>query len=123
MLVAVDGILLGRIPLRARQFALFWLFSVTYVLWTVVHAHSGIGNPRNDGVAQTDDALYPDVLAWKNSPGSTAVLSVLVLLVACPVVFALCRWVSRLPPRRLHVPEDRLRSQRSVEEAEERPDP
>lgn len=100
VLVAIDGFLLSRIPLRMKQFFLYESFSVIYILWSVIHAYSGIGNPYNDGVDKTDDAIY-DSLAWKNNVANAAILSVGVVFVFNPIVFLFCRAVSRMFPRRL----------------------
>ena len=99
-LVAIDAFLLNRTPLRMKQFVWFELFSICYILWTVIHAYSGIGNPYNDGVDKSDDAIY-ESLAWKNDTTRAVIMSVGVVFVANPIVFLFCRFVSRLPPRRL----------------------
>jgi hypothetical protein len=102
VLIMIDGFILSRIPLRMKQFALFESFAVAYVLWTVVHAYSGIGNPYADGetATQNDDAIY-DSLAWKNDTAEAAIVSVIVLIVANPIIFMMCRALSRLLPRQL----------------------
>ncbi|KAL3774702.1 hypothetical protein ACHAW5_003774 [Stephanodiscus triporus] len=102
VLIMIDGFILSRIPLRMKQFILFESFAIVYVLWTVVHAYSGIGNPYADGETPTqdDDAIYSS-LAWKNNTAGAAILSVIVLIVANPIIFMMCRALSRLLPRQL----------------------
>jgi hypothetical protein len=102
VLIMIDGFILSRIPLRMKQFVLFESFSVVYVLWTVIHAYSGIGNPYAEGdtPTQDDDAIYSS-LAWKNDAAGAAILSVIVLIVANPIIFMICRALSQLLPRRL----------------------
>ncbi|KAL7523181.1 LOW QUALITY PROTEIN: hypothetical protein ACHAWF_000415, partial [Thalassiosira exigua] len=53
-----------RIPIRTKQFHMFQTFSILYLLWSTIHAFSNTGNPYNNGVVQTDDAIYGS-LAWK----------------------------------------------------------
>ena len=100
VLIIIDGFFLSRLPLRMKQFILSEMFSFLYVLWNVIHGFSGIGNPYADDGTQSDDAIY-DSLAWKNNNKSAMILSVGILLVGNPIIFLLCRAVSRLPPRRL----------------------
>jgi hypothetical protein len=57
-------------------------------------------NPYQEAGYQDDDAIYP-TLRWKTNTGEVAVLVAILLLVVDPVVFLLCRWVSRLFPKRL----------------------
>lgn len=99
-LLAIDGFLLGRIPLRMKQFLLFEAFCASYLLWNVIHAYSGIGNPYEEDGTQSDDAIYAS-LAWRDDSRGAAILTVGVLAVGNPVVFLVCRGVSRLFPRRL----------------------
>ncbi len=99
ILLLLDGFVLSRIPLRLKQFIFFESFSFLYLLWNVVHAISGIGNPY-DGVTQDDDAIYSS-LDWNTAPAKAIIMSVLVLLVANPIIFGICWWLSRLLPLRL----------------------
>ena len=98
VLIMIDGFLLSRLPLRMKQFIFSEIFAFLYQLWSVIHAFSGIGNPWR-AEDDDDDALY-DSLAWKNNTVFAVVMSVAVLLVFNPIIFLLCRAVSRLPPRR-----------------------
>jgi hypothetical protein len=102
VLIMIDGFILSRIPLRMKQFILFESFASIYILWTAIHAYSGIGNPYANGETPTqdDDAIYGSI-AWKNDNTGTVMLVVVVLIVANPVVFMVCRTLSWLLPRRL----------------------
>ena len=100
VLIIVDGFLLNRLPLRAKQFVLCELFSFVYLVWTLVHGLSGLGNPYAEDGTQSDDAIYA-TLAWKNKPVPSLVLAAGILLVVNPLIFVLLRAVSRWPPRRL----------------------
>lgn len=100
LLIAIDGFLINRIPLRMKQFVLFEAFAALYLIWNIVFSFSGIGNPYKESGAQDDDAIYSS-MRWKTSTSSAVTIAVLVLLVANPILFLLCRAVSRLFPRRL----------------------
>lgn len=100
VLIIIDGFLLSRLPLRMKQFIFSEMFCFLYILWSVIHAFSGIGNPYRVDDDRDEDAIY-DSLAWKTNTVFAVVISVAVLLVFNPIMFLLCRAVSRLPPRRL----------------------
>ncbi|KAL7505363.1 hypothetical protein ACHAWX_000605 [Stephanocyclus meneghinianus] len=100
LLLAIDGFLINRIPLRIKQFFLFEAFAASYLIWNIIFSFSGLGNPYRESGAQDDDAIYSS-LRWKTNTASAVTTAVLVLLVANPILFLLCRSVSRLPPRRL----------------------
>ena len=102
ILIMIDGFVLSRIPLRMKQFILFELFTALYFLWNVIHAYSGIGNPYADGDTPTedDDAIYGSI-AWKNNTTAAVILVLGVLFAANPIIFMVCRTLSRLLPRRL----------------------
>jgi len=100
LLIAIDGFLINRIPLRMKQFFLFEAFAAIYLIWNIVFSFSGLGNPYRESGAQDDDAIYSS-LRWKTNTASAVTTAVLVLVVANPILFLLCRAVSRLPPRRL----------------------
>lgn len=57
----VDGFVPNPVPLQFKQFVFFQSFSFLYLLWNIIHAYSGIGNPY-DGVTQDDDAI---IHHWK----------------------------------------------------------
>ena len=97
-LIIIDGFLLNRIPLRMKRLIISEMYGAIFVLWTVIHAFSGIGNPRRDD----DDAIY-DVLPWKNDPGKAVMYMVVILFVVNPTIFLLCWAVSRSLPKRLCV--------------------
>ncbi|KAL7518710.1 hypothetical protein ACHAWX_003520 [Stephanocyclus meneghinianus] len=100
ILIVIDGLIVNRIPLRMKQFFLFEGFSALYLLWSIAFSFSGLGNPYKESGAQDDDAIYSS-MRWKTDTASAVTVAALALLVANPIVFLLCRAVSRLPPRRL----------------------
>ncbi|KAL3759861.1 hypothetical protein ACHAWU_007605 [Discostella pseudostelligera] len=85
ILLFIDGFVVSRIPLRLKQFVFFETFSFLYLLWNVLRAYP------SDVVSQDDDAIYL----------SNIVLFLVVLLVANPIIFGICWWLSRLLPLRL----------------------
>jgi len=99
-LLLIDGLLLSRIPLRMKQLLLSQAFCFFYILWGGIHAYSGIGNPYKDDGTQDDDAIYGSI-AWKAKPIDTTILVVGVFFLVNPIVFLVCRLLSRLLPRRL----------------------
>ena len=100
LLLIVDGFVMNRIPLRMKHFILFEVFSLTYLLWTLIFAYSELTNPYQEDGYQDDDAIYA-TLRWKTSTPECVALSAIILLVVNPTVFMLCRWVSRILPKRL----------------------
>ena len=77
----LDGFGIHRLPIRFKQISLHYAVQIIYLLWTIIHGLSGIGNPLKD-----DDAIY-DALNWKMRPGQSAVLCSLLICVAVPLCF------------------------------------
>lgn len=100
VLLIIDGFILNRIPIRMKQFLLFEALALGYVFWSLIFTYSDLTNPYQEAGYQDDDAIYP-TLRWKTNTGEVAVLVAILLFVVDPVVFLLCRWVSRLLPKRL----------------------
>lgn len=94
-----DGLFVNRIPLRFKQYYWFLLVATLYLIWTGIHAASGIGNPRNnDNDPETDDDAIYSVINWKKRPGGAAILCVLLYVVILPAVF-LFTWLISTPGR------------------------
>jgi len=89
LLLLIDGNLIARIPLRIKHIAVIEIYSILYLIWTVIHAISGIGNGTNEG-----DLLY-EVIDWKNKPIATLITSVLIVVVVVPIMFMLA-WLLSL---------------------------
>mmetsp|Transcript_2786 Transcript_2786/g.5802 ORF Transcript_2786/g.5802 Transcript_2786/m.5802 type:complete len:272 (+) Transcript_2786:93-908(+) len=89
-LVAIDGWVVGRIPLRAPQFLFSFLYHAGYVVWTFIHMLIN----KNDY-----DYIYHFV-NWKESPSAAATMLALLLFIAFPLVFLLCWTLSTLVPKR-----------------------
>eukprot|EP00569_Conticribra_weissflogii_P005106 CAMPEP_0171344534 /NCGR_PEP_ID=MMETSP0878-20121228/19591_1 /TAXON_ID=67004 /ORGANISM="Thalassiosira weissflogii, Strain CCMP1336" /LENGTH=268 /DNA_ID=CAMNT_0011847747 /DNA_START=76 /DNA_END=882 /DNA_ORIENTATION=+ len=99
-LLVFDGFIFSRIPLRMKQFLLFETFSSFYILWNIIHAFSGIGNPNTEEGVDDDDAIYGS-MNWNDDPGSAGIVAVSTLVVLNPIVFLVCRCASRILPKRL----------------------
>jgi len=89
LLLLIDGNLIARIPLRIKNIVVMEIYSILYLIWTVIHAISGIGNGTNEG-----DLLY-EVIDWKNKPIATLITSVLIVVVVVPIMFMLA-WLLSL---------------------------
>ena len=105
VLIFFDAIVIIRIPLRMKQFVFYETFSLVYVSWTLVFTYSDLTNPFHDAGEIDDDAIYT-TLRWKRNTTQVIVFVTLFLLVVNPTVFLLCRWVSRIMPKRLVVIEE-----------------
>ena len=106
LLILIDGFVINRTPLRIKQFALYEAFSIAYIGWSLVFSYSDLTNPYQETGYQDDDALYP-TLRWKTNTASTIILCVILLVVVNPVVFLMCRWISRMMPMRLVTVEEK----------------
>ena len=105
ILIFIDAILINRIPLRMKQFLFYEMFSILYTLWTLIFTYSDLTNPYQEAGYMDDDAIYPH-LRWKTNTSQVIILAVILLLVVNPIVFLLCRWISRVLPRRLVVEQE-----------------
>ena len=88
VLLLIDGNCVARIPLRLKQILFMEIYLLLYLIWTVIHSASKIGNGNIDG-----DLLY-DVVDWSNKPGKTALLCVILLLLIVPYVFVIAYTLS-----------------------------
>lgn len=94
LLLLIDGNLIARIPLRIKHFKVMEIYAILYLIWSVIHAFSGIGNGNSEG-----DLLY-DVLDWKDKPIATLIISSIIVGVVIPVVFMLAWLLSLIGERR-----------------------
>jgi hypothetical protein len=53
-LVVVDGMMITRIPLRAKHFVFCLIYTSLYMIWMIIHSQTNIETPQTD-----DDAIYP----------------------------------------------------------------
>lgn len=75
-------------------------FAALYLVWNIIHSFSGIGNPNRNEGEDDDDAIYAS-MKWKNNTGMACAVGAATLFVLIPVVFLICRWVSRLFRKRV----------------------
>ena len=80
----IEGFGINQIPLRWKQWLYFGVpFQFLFVVWTMIHDYSGIGNPM-DRDAET---LYPELLDWSDNFVKAFFLSMFVILVLGPILF------------------------------------
>ena len=96
-LVWIDGLVVGRVPVRVKHLVVLGGVCLLYLVWSVVDVVAGIGG-GDWGPADTDDGLYP-VLRWGTETGAAAVLSAFCLTILIPCLFTAC-WLASLwsPP-------------------------
>ena len=93
----MDGFVLHRIPIRMKQGIFSWLFIFVYMIWSVIHAFSGIGNPLYYNTDRNDDVIY-EVLDWNEKPESTGTTAAVLFLVVIPIVFLIIFGISLILP-------------------------
>jgi hypothetical protein len=92
-LLAIDGLLLNRIPIRFMH----WIgvlipFDCLFIIWSIIHdLGTNIGNPdRNDNDIRTnDDSLYENVLEWETNPTTAIKWTIITLFVVGFVLFVI----------------------------------
>lgn len=93
LLVLFDGLCIGSVPLRAKQFIYLLSVCVAYLFWSMVNFGLKLGN--GDWPDYDDDALYP-VLQWgMESRRISAMISGFVIVMICPVLYWTI-WMSSL---------------------------
>ncbi len=76
-------------------------FSVCYLVWSVLHSVLNVGNPWYTDKGE-NDPIYSTV-DWNDKTGFTIALSIGLLFVGLPIVFLLCRALSRSLPMRYRI--------------------
>ena len=90
LVVFVDGAIINRVPVRAKHCLAFSLYGVLFVLWSILHAVLGIGNPyRESGNPNEDDDAIYGVFSWNNNLVLALILSIVVVVVVSPILFLL----------------------------------
>ena len=121
MLVLFDGMILNRIPIRLKHLLWTELVSFVYLLWTLIHGLSPLGNPNlncEDNPDTDDDALY-DTLNWKKRPVPALILVFFVMGVAVPIVHHLLWFVSIFFQPRHYIAPKKVEKEHEVEAEEE----
>lgn len=100
ILVLLDGLVVNRIPIRMKHFAFCNIYYVLYILWSVIHSFTNIGNPDADpNDPDADQTSIYGALDWDGNPGGTAVTVVLAFGVASPILFLLLWTLALYNPR------------------------
>jgi hypothetical protein len=90
LLVLIDGFFVNRIPMRwMHWYGMVLPFDALYIIWSVIHSYTDIGNPDNQDNDPTtnDDAIYQDVLEWQDDWRKALFWSVMTMFVLGPAVF------------------------------------
>ena len=93
-------------PIRLKQIFLVYAFAITFLIWTFIHAASGIGHYDNDNDPETDDDSIYSTVNWKKRPRGAAIMSTFLLFVAIPVIFFVLWFLSKLFKPRYCTPKD-----------------
>lgn len=93
----MDGFVLHRIPIRMKQSIFSWLFLFVYMIWSVIHAFSGIGNPLYYNTDRNDDVIY-EALDWKEEPESTGTTAAVLFIIVIPILFCIVFGISLVLP-------------------------
>uniref|UniRef100_A0A7S1VS85 Uncharacterized protein n=1 Tax=Grammatophora oceanica TaxID=210454 RepID=A0A7S1VS85_9STRA len=88
VLLFLEGMVLNKIPIRAKHLWFVEGVSMLYLIWTIIHWFLDIGNPFID-----DDGIY-GVMNWRQTPELAAVVVVGVVFIVVPLVFYLVWWMS-----------------------------
>lgn len=94
LLILIDGLLVGIVPVRAKHLFYLVVVSFCYLSWSVFDAFLEIGNGEW-GPAYEDDALYP-VLNWNQDRKGATIVSAFVICVLSPGLFFGCWALSLL---------------------------
>ena len=46
ILVLLDGMIINHTPIRLKQFFLLWPVCFLYIIWSIIHGYSPLGNPK-----------------------------------------------------------------------------
>lgn len=88
VIIMLDGFVLSRIPVRFKQIIGFLVFEVAFIVWSGIHAASGIGNPnRSDGDPNTDDDSIYGAVSWNQRPQAGIIVAIGAVFVGCPLIF------------------------------------
>jgi len=106
--VIIDGLILNRAPIRLKQLLMVIFVPIFYIIWTIIHSFTDIGNPwRTDEDPDTDDDALYGVLNWNQRPTQTAINSCVVILFVSPLVFHIFWFLSLVVKPRYYDVEER----------------
>ena len=85
LIVAIDGYIINRTPIRFKQIFFVYLVSLSYTTWTLIHGlATELGNPTTEG---DDDGLY-SIINWCQRPLPTLLIVVSLHCAVIPILFA-----------------------------------
>jgi len=86
--IAVDGMLVNRIPLRLQHWYALLVVDMAYMVWTVIHGLlTDVGNPNR----KDDDIIY-GVNNWKDYWKMSLFWACIVCFVVRPIMYVLLWW-------------------------------
>jgi hypothetical protein len=94
VLMIIDGMIVNRIPMYIMHwFVVILPLDLLFVIWSLIHDLLEVGNPdrltNQDLSDNNDDALYPNVIAWKDDWSTSFFWSVVCILILGPLMFLL----------------------------------
>lgn len=92
-LVLMDGLVVGRIPIRFKHSIFLLIEIILYLIWDLLHDFFYMGDGPYRGA--NDDPLY-SMLDWTENPAGSAILVILVVFVGCPLLYTLVWMLSVL---------------------------
>lgn len=81
-----DGSLISPIPVRLKHSAFVYLYSISYIIWIIIHTFLGIGTYKDENGEDNNAVLY-DIVDFKNDPKGATIMTLSILLVLSPLLF------------------------------------
>lgn len=82
VLLLMEGLGVNRIPVRINHQWFFLAFIYAFLLWTLIHSYTQIGNPAKFG----EISLY-SFLQWNVTPVQAVLSTILILIVIAPLAY------------------------------------
>ena len=92
----IDVIVINCMPIRLKQIFLVYAFGLSFLIWSLIHAASGIGHHDSDNDPETDDDSIYSTLNWNKRPGGAAIMATFLLFIAVPLIFFVLFFLSKL---------------------------
>jgi hypothetical protein len=93
LLVAIDGSIVNRIPIRVMHWIGVLLpFDLIFIAWSMIHdLATNIGNPDNtdNDPSTNDDAIYQGVLEWDTKPKTAIKWTIICVFVLGLILFVI----------------------------------
>lgn len=85
ILLLIDGLIVGRIPLRAKHWKGIFVYGFIYLIWSMAFSYYKMG--EKNGI------IY-EFIDWRNDPYQASSVFFLLLFVTAPMVFSFCWLIS-----------------------------